>query len=131
MFTIGETVFYGAHGVCIIDDIQEQTFRGKTKQYYVLHSLHNPSLKLFYPVGKEQSKLMPVASQQKAESILSIFNNVPSEWIERPQERAQTYHRILESGNIGDIAQMLNTILRKKLNWKPPRKNYLHRMHKC
>ena len=78
MYTIGETVFYGAHGVCIIEDIQEQAFGGVEKVYYVLRSHHNPSLKLFYPVESENAKLMPIASKQKAEPVSYTHLTLPT-----------------------------------------------------
>jgi len=122
MYTIGETVFYSVHGVCIIEDIQDQTFSGTTKQYYVLRSHHDPSLRLFYQVEAENSKLSPVASKQKAELVLDTFGNPPSEWMERPQERAFLYQKVMESGNTIDIAQMVNTILRKKVELEADQK---------
>lgn len=114
MFSIGDTVFYGAHGVCVIDDIEEQSFSGKTKSYYILRSYHDLTLKLFHPVDAVESKLTAIPSKDKANLILESFNNPPDEWTERVNERSQIYQRILESENHLRIAQMMNTILRKK-----------------
>ena len=114
MFSIGETVFYGAHGVCIVEDIQDQTFSGKTKSYYILRSYHDKSLKLFHPVDADDSKLTPIASKEKAKLILDTFKNPPDEWSERVIDRAHNYQKTLGSKNDFLIAQMMNTIIRKK-----------------
>ncbi|SOC40679.1 CarD family transcriptional regulator [Ureibacillus acetophenoni] len=114
MFSIGDTVFYGAHGVCIVEDIQDQNFFGNTKAYYILRSFHDTTLKLFHPVKSEDSKLTPIASKEKAELLLDTFKNPPDEWNDRATERTNNYHKIIESNNHFMIAQMVNTILRKK-----------------
>ncbi|WP_052124051.1 CarD family transcriptional regulator [Ureibacillus manganicus] len=114
MFSIGDTVFYGAHGVCIVEDIQEQTFSGNTKSYYILRSHHDKTLKLFHPVNSDDSKLTPIASKEKAELLLETFKNPSDEWNDRAIDRVNNYQKILETNNDFKIAQMLNTILRKK-----------------
>lgn len=114
MFSIGDTVFYGSHGVCIVEDIQEQTFSGNTKTYYILRSFHDKTLKLFHPVNSDDSKLTPIASKEKAELILDTFKNSPDEWNDRAIERANNNQKVLETNNDFKIAQMLNTIMRKK-----------------
>ena len=93
MFSIGETVFYGAHGVCIVEDIQEQTFSGKTKSYYILRSFHDKSLKLFHPVDTDESKLTPIASKEKAQMILDTFKSPPDDWNDRAIDRANNHHK--------------------------------------
>ncbi len=115
MFTVGDKVFYNAHGVCIIEDIQEKTFWGKKKPYYILRSYHNAALKLYYPVETIQSQLTPIASKKNAEMILEQFKSPPDPWNERMQDRHQNYHKILKTNNHIQIAKMTNTILRKKL----------------
>ncbi len=114
MFSIGDTVFYGSHGVCVIEDIEEQTFSGNTKSYYILRSFHDKTLKLFHPVDAAESKLTPIPSKEKGTLILDTFKNPPDEWNDRVNERGQNYQKILESNNHLLIAQMMNTILRKK-----------------
>lgn len=115
MFSKGDTVFYGSHGVCAIEDIQDQTFSGVKKSYYILRSYRDASLKLFHPVETENPKLTPIASKEKAKIILDTFKNAPSHWPERVNERSQYYEEILENENHIQIAQMMNTILRKQI----------------
>jgi len=115
MFSIGDKVFYGAHGVCIIDDIQELTFSGQRKNYYILHSYHDVSIKLYHPVEAKDSKLSPITTKEAAQVILETFKNPPDVWHSRMNERTQHYQKVIESKNHIQIAQMINTIIRKKL----------------
>ncbi|WP_168193796.1 CarD family transcriptional regulator [Lysinibacillus sp. SGAir0095] len=114
MFSIGDKVFYGAHGVCIIQDIQKLTFSGQQKKYYILHSFHDVSIKLYHPVEAKDSKLSPITSKEAAEVILEAFKNPPDVWHSRMNERTQHYQKVIESKDHIQIAQMMNTILRKK-----------------
>ena len=114
MYRVGDNVFYGAHGVCMIQDIQELTFSQTPKLYYVLQSQLNRGLILYHPVETENPKIAPVASKQRGQLILDIFKNPPSKWTSKAFERAKEHQKILDSNNAFEIAQMVNTILRKK-----------------
>jgi len=115
MFSIGDKVFYGAHGVCIIQDIQEITFSGQQKNYYILHSYHDASIKLYHPVDAKNSKISPITTKDAAQVIMETFKNPPDVWHSRMNERTQHYQKVIESKNHIEIAQMINTILRKKI----------------
>ena len=114
MYSIGEKVFYGVHGVCIIEDIQEQNFTGQNRPYYTLRSYQNESLSLYHPVECENSKLEPVISAETAREILEVFKKPASEWQERPTSRNYQYREAINSSDHFEIAQMVNTMLRKK-----------------
>lgn len=123
MFSIGDKVFYGAHGVCVVQDIQELTFSGQKKTYYILHSYHDASIRLYHPVEAKDSKLSPITTKEAAEIILETFKNPPDVWHSRMNERTQHYQKVIESKNHIKIAQMINTILRKKIELNKEDKN--------
>lgn len=114
MFSIGDNVYYGAHGICEIEDIQEQSFTGEKKRYYLLRS-HNDSLKLYHPVETEHSKLTPILAKETAEKVLEVFKQAVGQWHERMTERRKEYQGALESADHVQIAQMVNTLMRKKM----------------
>lgn len=115
MYQVGDNVFYGAHGVCMIQDIQELTFSQTPKLYYRLQSQLNKGLILYHPVETDNPKITPVASKQRAHLILELFKNPPNRWTLKVFERAKEHQKILESNNHFEIAQMMNTILRKQI----------------
>ncbi|HWK22960.1 MAG TPA: CarD family transcriptional regulator [Ureibacillus sp.] len=114
MFLIGDKVFYGVHGVCVIQDIKELTFSGKQKKYYILYSYHDASVKLYHPVETKDSKITAITSKEAAEVILETFKNPPDVWYSRMNERTQHYQKVIDSKDHIQIAQMINTIMRKK-----------------
>lgn len=115
MFSIGDTVFYEEHGVCEIVDIQEQTFGGKKQNYYILESHQNESLRLYHLVDSKHSKLASIASKDIVKEILDMFKKPADEWNERAPERSKHYRTIIETNDPIQIAQMVNTILRKEI----------------
>ncbi|MFF5996659.1 CarD family transcriptional regulator [Lysinibacillus sp. KU-BSD001] len=115
MFSIGDTVFYGAHGICSIEDIQEQKFGGEAQSYYILRSHHSTSLTLYYPVNAVNSKLKKLMTKEKAQAVLQCFENAADSWNDRTTTRHQSYQSIIKTAGHLEIAQMTNTLLRKKL----------------
>lgn len=116
MFSIGDTVFYEEHGVCEIVDIKEQTFGGKTQNYYILESHQNDSLRLYHLVDSKHSKLAAIASKDIVTEILDTFKQPADEWSERAPERSKHYRAVIETNDPLQIAQMVNTILRKEID---------------
>lgn len=122
MFSIGDTVFYEAHGVCTIVDIQQLTFSKQSRDYYVLAPVQNESLKLFHPVEQENSKLAAIVTKELAEEILETFEKSADTWNDRASERNQHYRTVMKSNDHIQIAQMVNTILRKETELKQENK---------
>jgi len=114
MFSIGDTVFYNAHGVCSIEDIKEQKFGTETKLYYILRSHHTTSVKLYHPVDPEKCKLKKMMTAERADELLRVFEEPADEWYERNTERNQNYQKALKSENHKEIAKMVNTLLRRQ-----------------
>ena len=115
MFSIGDTVFYGANGVCSIEDITERTFGGEMQPYYTLRSHHNSNVTLYYPVNAANSKLKKIMTKDKAKAVLQCFENAADPWNDKMTARNHSYQVAIKSGSHLEIAQMMNTLLRKKL----------------
>lgn len=114
MFSIGDVVFYNAHGVCSIEDIKEQKFGTETKLYYILRSHHTTSITLYHPVNSTKSKLKKMMTVEQAQKLLKIFEQPTGEWSERNTDRNQNYQKTLNSDNHEEIAKMVNTLLRRQ-----------------
>lgn len=115
MYAIGDTVFYGAHGICKIKDIQEQQFHGTNQPYYTLKSALYPSMILYHPVHTKDSRLKKIISKEYALQIIDCFRFPADEWQERNTARSQLFKAAVASADHLKIAQFLNTILRKQL----------------
>ncbi len=114
MFSIGDTVFYSAQGICSIEEIKEQKFGKEAQLYYTLRSHHNPNLTLYHPVDTVDSKLKRLMTKEQAVLVLHCFKNVADSWDEKTNVRSHSYQATISSEDHLKIAQMANTLLRRR-----------------
>ena len=109
MFNIGDLIVYSAHGICRIVDIQEKTYLGVTKKYYILHPLDDDNLKISIPVDSKKVVMLELLDKDEAQEILESFKLPGVEWIEADNQRYDTYLNMVKEGNRKEIARIANT----------------------
>lgn len=115
MYQVGDIAFYNVYGICKIEGIEEREFHGQTQLYYILHSTHYPSMKLYHPVTSEKSNLKKILTEEAARSLLDCFKQPGGEWNEHSNTRMQQFKEILNSNGHVKIAELMNTLYRKKI----------------
>lgn len=116
MFSIGDMVIYSAHGICKIDDICEKTVSGKTNLYYVLHPLeNNHQLTISTPVNNEKVVMLGLLHKEEANEIIESFKYPGVIWNDKPNLRYQLYSNLLNTGDRKEIAKVVNTLMRQKI----------------
>lgn len=118
MFKIGEVIIYSGHGLCRIDDICEKTILGETKKYYVLQPIDNHQLTISIPVDNEKVVMLGLVEKEEAQQIVDSFDQTGFEWETNANTCYQTFRNIINSGNRSEIAKVVNTLLRKKIEAK-------------
>lgn len=75
MFKVNDYVFYGANGVCQIDDICTEPFEGAPKGllYYVLHTLSEPRQTILNPVTNDKVRMRYVMTKEEAAGFFSLL----------------------------------------------------------
>jgi CarD family transcriptional regulator len=117
MYNIGDLVIYSAHGICKINEICDKTVAGITKSYYVLHPMDNKHhLTISIPVNNDKVAILDLIKKEEANEILESFKNPGVEWIDKPNIRLQIYSEILNTGVRTEIAKVINTLMRKKID---------------
>lgn len=88
MFEIDEYVYYASGGVCKISDIQYAPLDGmpSDRQYYVMHSLHDPSGVIYVPVNSETVFLRRLISEEEASRLIERIPEILP--IEEPNAKA-------------------------------------------
>lgn len=88
MFGIDEYVYYASGGVCRISDIRYAPLDGMPadKQYYVMHSLHDPSGVIYVPVNSETVFLRRLLSREEARALIERIPAIQP--IEEPNAKA-------------------------------------------
>lgn len=116
MFNIGDLIIYSAHGICKIDDICEKTVSGMTRMYYVLHPMeNNHQLTISTPVHNDKVVMLELIRKEEAKDILGSFKNPGIKWNEKPNIRLKYYSDIVNTGDRKEIAKVVNTLMRKKM----------------
>ncbi|MCH6267402.1 CarD family transcriptional regulator [Neobacillus citreus] len=117
MFSIGDMVIYSVHGICKIDDICEKTVSGKTSLYYVLHPTEgNNQLTISTPVHNSKVVMHELPDSEEANEIIESFKYPGVKWNDKPNIRHQLYSNIVNSGDRKEIAKLVNTLMRQKID---------------
>jgi len=124
MYNVGDVVIYSSHGLCSIEDICEQTFNSITKTYYVLQPLNEPQLVIRTPIDNSKKQLRDIIKKEEALNILHSFTSPGVEWIEQNTHRSRVHLEIFKSGNRQKQAKLLNTLLRKKIEYNADEKKF-------
>ncbi len=112
MYSINDTVLYGANGVCRVSDICQKEFSGTAKDYYILRPISNEALTIFVPVNNKllTDKIKRILSQKEICELISSLSNEPISWIEDDMERKEHYRLVLLSGNRGETLKMIREL---------------------
>lgn len=114
MFKIGEMVIYSVHGVCVIDDICERTFRGETKSYYVMHPKNNSSLIINIPVDNDKVSMLKTLDKGEAKELLQTFKEPGISWVQDVRQRYKKFSKLVQTGSRLEICNVVNTLMRKQ-----------------
>ncbi len=98
MYTVGQSVIYGSHGVCKIVEIEEKTVDHKLVSYYALEPLNQPDTRYYIPVHNAiaVSKMrLPLAAEALYEMLGSECNM--DSWIDSENARKIRYKELLSN----------------------------------
>jgi CarD family transcriptional regulator len=116
MYNIGDLVIYSAHGICKINDICEKTVSGITRSYYVLNPMDNKHhLTISIPVNNDKVAILDLIQKEEAQEIIESFNYPGVEWYDKATMRLTIFSDILSTGDRKEIAKVINTLMRKKI----------------
>lgn len=112
MFNIGDTVIYGAQGICKIEEKIQKDLKGKMTEYFVLKPIYEKSSTIFLPLENDvlMSRMRPILSKDE---VLDIINTIPSKetiWIENENLRKTKYGEILVRSKPIELVQLIKTL---------------------
>lgn len=112
MYKVNDTILYGTHGVCRIEEITEKEFMGAKKEYYVLKPINDPAGTLFAPVGNEkaESKMRRILSEAEIYELIRTMPYEEAKWIEKENERKEEYRRIIVGGDRVELVRMIKAL---------------------
>lgn len=111
MFNIGDLAVYPAHGVGLIEGIEEKSISGIEHIFYVIRILDN-DMKIMVPrKNAEQVGLRKIISDSEVEQVYAILKEknvefTPQTWNRRYRE----YMDKIKTGSIFDLATVLRDL---------------------
>ncbi len=111
MFKVGDLAVYPAHGVGLIEAIEEKEIGGSTLVFYVMRILEN-DMKIMIPKNNTKAVgLRAIISPEEVERVYSILEEkdvkfTPQTWNRRYRE----YMERIKTGSIFDLAAVLRDL---------------------
>ena len=111
MFKVGDLAVYPAHGVGLIEAIEEKEIGGNTLVFYVMRILDN-DMKIMIPKNNTDAVgLRSIISPEEVERVYSILEEkdvkfTPQTWNRRYRE----YMERIKTGSIFDLAAVLRDL---------------------
>lgn len=113
MFTCGQKVVYGIHGVCVIIDREIRSINRKKVEYYVLAPTTQPSARFYVPTQNEiaVAKLRPLLSREDLDDLISSSETIKDIWIPDENRRKQRYHELINGSDRAALIAMVKSLL--------------------
>jgi len=112
LFSKGDTVIYGIHGICKITDVQIKEFMGEKAEYFVLNPVYDERATVFVPCQNESltSKMKRIMSPAEIHDMIRAMPDEKQMWIENEQERKKSYSDILKNGDRKALIGLIKTL---------------------
>ena len=126
MFSTGEHVIYGTHGVCKITEITSMPFGNENREYYVLSPINEPKSTIFVPVDNELllSQMRPVLTKKEIDDLLESVVPGAVEWIVSDSERKAFCTSIIKSGDRMAMINMIEMLYNHQEEMKSQKKHF-------
>ena len=102
MYAAGQTVLYGANGVCRISEITTRRIGKETIEYYVLKPMGAQASTVYVPTKNEElvGRMRAVMTESEIRALLSADSSL--RWIDNNAERFEFFHAVLARGDCGE-----------------------------
>ena len=112
LFKIGDTVVYGAQGICKIDRIETKQIGRQSQDYYVLKPIFNENTAVFVPVGNKAltAKMLNVLTKTQIKQLAEKVTDIAAFKASDENQKRELYKSILSSGNREKLVALIKTI---------------------
>ena len=116
LFQINDTVVYGVHGVCRIEDITMKEFMGTSKEYYVLKPVNDSTVTLYVPKHNDKliEKMRKILSEQEVYRLITTMPEQEALWFQNENERKEQYKKVITKGDHGELIGIIKAIYLQK-----------------
>ncbi|OGP58018.1 MAG: CarD family transcriptional regulator [Deltaproteobacteria bacterium RBG_13_61_14] len=117
MFKIGDKAVYPAHGVGVVEGIENRQISGNTQIFYILRMLDNDTT-IMIPQGSVESVgLRTVISRREIPAVFKVLRQkVPVSDSQTWNRRHREYMEKIRTGSVFEIAAVLRDLYLLKLD---------------
>lgn len=112
MFQKNDTVRYGAHGMCRIEDITVKNLNGKSIEYYVLRQVYNDTSIIYVPMCNQAltDQMRKALTTEEIKALIQAMPYEESAWIDDADARRERYQAILSDGDRVALVRMIKAL---------------------
>ncbi len=116
MYSVGQKVVYGIHGVCSIVDVERRKIDRKFIDYYVLEPIHQCEARFYIPSANENAlkKIRPIITKEKMEAIVSCPADPNAIWTDDENQRKQRYREMITNAQCEELLTIVRALYRHK-----------------
>lgn len=109
---IGDTVHYGAHGVCRVFAREIKDIGAGKKEYYLLNPVSEEHIELFLPADAdpERVRLRKVLSAEEICAIVAREKDWHKDWVSDSKLRRELSTKTLRSGDTVELIRMVKVL---------------------
>ncbi len=117
MFKVGELAVYPAHGVGVIESIEQKQINGETQDFYILRILDNDMIIMVPTANAQAVGLRPVMSPKEVKKVYEILKDhdvvIENQTWNR---RYRDYMKKIKTGSAFEVAQVLRDLFLLRLD---------------
>lgn len=115
MYSVGQQVVYGSHGVCAIVDLEEKIVDKKAIAYFVLSPMENPATRYYLP-SQNPSALAKIRPLAEASYLRECWTGALDEtvWIPQENRRKMAYRELINNADPAVLITMVRCLHRYK-----------------
>ena len=114
MYSLGDCVVYGIHGVCRVAGYEKQLVGRKRTEYLVLEPLNQNESRYYLPTANPtaMAKLKSILSADEMRTLLTSDEIRRDCWIQDENQRKQHYRDLISGGDRESILRMVCALYR-------------------
>jgi len=117
MFKVGQLAVYPAHGVGIIEAIEEKKIDGGTHNFYILRIMENDMIIMVPTTNADSVGLRPVITSRDVTKVYAILKDhdvvIENQTWNR---RYRDYMKKIKTGSVFEVAQVLRDLFLLRLD---------------
>lgn len=126
MFTAGETIIYGAQGICKVEGVTEMTAGREKKSYYMLSPIYTDRSTIYVPMDNEKllANMRYVLSKQEIDRLIDDANKQETTWIEDDLARREHCAAVIKGGDRMALMQLIEMLYLHRESLKETKKHF-------